>query len=1092
MIYLHGFFNMQKAAMTQREVMAQETVQDGKVFLNAESLKALRKQRGLSQEALAHLCMEHRLCVSIASIKRAETGKAVLYRTASHLARVYASDLDELISRPAAEPMHGHGLGAFEEVEQRNVLGLLLLMDQALPAPLAAQVRAMVEQFGGQQELPQLAIFGLPRAYGSDAVRCLQCAIGLARLFDGHCVALVIGTREWPLGEPDAPSRQRLRALLHAGASAPGTPSVYVERSLGALLGEQFVFEPSGYVDDLLGLTHARQAMRVAHYPLVGRHVEVQQFKATLETTLAYQCGHILYLRGVAGIGKSRLIQEFTDIAVQGQFACHAAMVLDFGVKGNATPLGQLVGSLLGLPADALASEAQLAAHMQQIRLPDDLAMHYRTILGMPQPEASAMLYRAMAHQARELHQVEAIRQLIMRKALERPLLLVLEDIHWSSPELIATLVAVLPDVQEAPLIWLFTSRFEQDPLEQTLRPYLNGLPVTVLDLATMRPAEALAMARHASDPDPDFHAECVARAQGNPLFLTQLLLAGRGQALPGSLKNLVQTKLDQLPAPQRRGLRVASAIGQYFSLAFLRDVLQQPGHDVLDCVRQYIVRPTERDNYMFIHDLVMQSIYESMPEGQREEIHLALASCYGSGAPDLRARHLVKARHPQAPAALLEVIVQRIASHQYHAALELVGICQRIEHAPRDEYRLQLLSGECHAKIGQTQRARQAYTAALELAADQRQRVAAVIGLATALNVLEDLGAEEILLDEAIGAARTAGVDDGLAELYYLKGNIYFPAGNFARSRQLHELSQRFARSKDAEARAMSGIGDSYYAEGRIVTAHKVFRACLALCEQHGLADIEASNRFMLGTTRIYLNETEGALEDALASAELGRKVGNRRAEIVSRLTAGWLLLSTGRAADARRQVEQGLELARNIGATRFEPFLNESLVRVLLLEGQPGQAHALALQAWDMVQRHKLQKFIGPWVLSTLALVEPDDAARRRALEQGQALLEQGCVAHNVYRYHVSAIEGSLMHGEPGAARALADGFAARVQAEPFPWASHHIALARAGAAWLEQPTPSHQAALRELMRSGHAAGLAWVMPLWRQRLGQLLALD
>lgn len=1078
--------------MTQREVQAHDTVQDGKVFLNAESLKALRKQRGLSQEALAQLCLEHRLCVSIASIKRAETGKAVLYRTASHLARVYTSDLQELISRPAADPTPIPGPDVFEEVERRNVLGLLLLMAEPLPEPLAAQVRALIDQFGGQQEDADLAIFGLPRAYGSDAVRCLQCAIGLAQLLDGHCAALVIANREWPLGPRDEPAHQRLLVLMRAGSHAPCTPSVYVERSLGTHLGEQFVFQPTGYVDGLLCLTHERHALRVAQYPLIGRRVEVQQFKATLETTLTYQSGHILYLRGVAGIGKSRLIQEFTDIAVQNQFACHAAMVLDFGVRGNATPLGQLVQSLLGLTAGAVPSEAQLAAQMQQIRLPVELAMHYRTILAMPQPESTATLFGAMAHQARESGQIEAIRQLIMRSAVERPLLLVLEDIHWSSPALISTLVALLPDVQEAPLIWVLSSRFEQDPLEQALRPYLNGLPVTMLDLATMRPLEALALAQHAGDPDTDFHAQCVARAQGNPLFLTQLLLAGRGQSLPGSLKHLVQTKLDQLSAPQRRGLRVASAIGQYFSLGFLREVLQQPDHEVLDCVRQYIVRPTERDSYVFVHDLVMQGIYESMPAGQREEIHLAVAGCYGAGAPDLRAQHLHKARHPQAPAALLEVIGQRIASYQYHPALELIGICQRIDYAPRDEYRLQLLSGQCHAKIGQTPRAKLAFEAALELAGDQAQRVAAVIGLATALNVLEDLGAEEVLLDQAIAAARTAGVEDGLAELYYLKGNIYFPAGNFARSRELHELSQRFARSKETEARAMSGIGDSYYAQGRIVTAHKVFRACLALCEEHHLAEIEASNRFMLGTARIYLNETEGALEDALASAEQGRRVGNRRAEIVSRLTAGWALLSTGRAADARRQIEQGLELARQIGATRFEPFLSESLVRVLLLEGKPDEAHALALQAWEMVQRQKLQKFIGPWVLSTLALVEPDEAARNSAIQQGQALLDLGCVAHNVYRFHVSAIESCLMHGQPGQARALAERFAARVDEEPFPWASHHIALAHSSADWIEQPSPAHQAALEELMRAGHAAGLGWVMPLWRQRLGQALGLD
>ncbi len=343
--------------------------------------------------------------------------------------------------------------------------------------------------------------------------------------------------------------------------------------------------------------------------------------------------------------------------------------------------------------------------------------------------------------------------------------------------------------------------------------------------------------------------------------------------------------------------------------------------------------------------------------------------------------------------------------------ALELIAACQGIDYAACDGYELALLSGRCHAKMGHTQRARECYGAALDLARDQRQRLPAVIGLATALNLLEQMEAEEALLDEAIDAALAAGVEDGLAELYYLKGNIYFPRGDFARSRQLHVEAQRHAHSKDTEARALSGIGDSYYAQGRFVTAHRVFRVCLDVCEQHGLADIEASNRFMLGTVRLYLNQTEGALEDALASAELGRRVGNRRAEIVSRLTAGWALMSMGQAGQARRQVEQGLALAQQIGAARFEPFLNESMVRVLLHEGRHGEAHELALQAWQMVLRHKLEKFIGPWILATLALVEPDASARAGALEQD--------------------------------------------------------------ADWLRAPG-AHQAALQALMRSGHAAGL------------------
>ena len=1077
--------------MTQAAAHKLDVPGDGKVVLNQHELKTLRKGRGLSQDGLAQLCMASKLCVSIASIKRAETGKPVLYRTASHLARIYRVALDTLLETPpAADPGRAPVLSA--DVEQRSVLELRLVAGANLSAQQAAAVAALVEQFGGMAQGRDGALFGLPRAYGSDAVRCLQCALGVAAALAGQRVALVVRSRQWPVkpgGDDGVAAPARWLALLPKEDAANGTPSVYVERALGIELGERFVFEPTGYVDDLWRVSHERQGLRTASYPLIGRMVEVHQFKATLETTLAYQYGHILYLRGVAGIGKSRLIQEFTEIARQNAVVPHVAMVLDFGVRGDATPLGQLVRSLLGL-ADGPVPDARLLEQIAARRLPDEAGMHLRAILGMAQPDEAATVFGAMAHAARELAQTEAVRELIVRCAVEHPLLLVLEDIHWASPELTAMLVALLPDVQEAPVIWLLSSRFENDPLEHTLRPYLSGLPVTMLDLATLRNQEALHMARLAVDGDAQFHAQCVARAQGNPLFLTQLLLAGPRADLPGSLKNLVQAKLDLLPADGRRGVRVASAIGQYFSLSFLREVLQMPEHAVLDCVRQFIVRPLDRDNYAFVHDLVMQGIYEAIPPGQRKEIHVALAASYAHHDRKLQAQHLYKAQHPEAAGTLLAVIDEQIAAYQYAQALDLIGMVQRIDGPPRDGYRVQLASGRCHAKMGQTQRAKEAFSAALDLAHGQPERVAAVIGLATALNVLEDLVAEEALIDATIAEARAAGVDDGLAELYYLKGNIYFPAGDFARARQLHELSQRHAQAPDTAARALSGIGDSYYAQGRIVTAHAYFRDCLALCEEHGLADIEASNRFMLGTARIYLNQTEEALADALASAELGRRVGNRRAEIVSRLTAGWALLSLGRVAQARQQVQFGLDTAGAIGASRFEPFLNESMVRVLLLEGDAQAAYALALESWDAVERNKLYKFIGPWVLSTLALVEPDIDAGVARLAQAQDLLDQGCVAHNAYRYYINAIESGLLHGRVDAVLALAERFAASVASDPSPWASYHIALARASAGWLQQPSASSAADVRGLMQQGEALGVAWVMPLWRARLTAMLA--
>ncbi|MFL6709413.1 MAG: helix-turn-helix domain-containing protein [Massilia sp.] len=71
---------------------------DGRMMLAPQRLKAQRLRLGLSQEALAEYCSGRRLCVSIASIKRAESGRPILYRTARHLALAYEVPLDALVS----------------------------------------------------------------------------------------------------------------------------------------------------------------------------------------------------------------------------------------------------------------------------------------------------------------------------------------------------------------------------------------------------------------------------------------------------------------------------------------------------------------------------------------------------------------------------------------------------------------------------------------------------------------------------------------------------------------------------------------------------------------------------------------------------------------------------------------------------------------------------------------------------------------------------------------------------------------------------------------------------------------------------------
>ncbi|WP_085317737.1 ATP-binding protein [Derxia lacustris] len=908
-------------------------VLDGRIVLNPEALKAHRRRLGLSQDGLADLCFERRAVVSIASIKRAESGRSVLYRTARNLARIYQVEVEALVE-PAAALALAAALPATvaaaddDAAELRTVVALRL--DPPPPAALAPACAALVTQFGGQL-LPAgaggFAVFGLPRAFRSDAERALRSAIALARLLHDAGQRIELGLAGWPgpAAAPDAPP-----ADLALRGSA-----VLLRSSLAPLLRDRFLFEPAGA--DWLLWRGERSDDLDRELPLCGRHLEVSHFKSIAEAAVRDQWGHVVYVRGVAGIGKSRLTAECREIAQQSGLSVHQGNVLDFGGEGGLSALAALVEGLLG------GADAQLGAALAM--LPVEAACALRPLLGLPQPAGLAGVDVALGYEQRMARLRDAVGHLILQVAVRQPLLLVLEDIHWADRPLFELLGGLIHDLREAPVLWLLTSRHERDPLDSQLRPGLADAALTLLDLAPLRATEAAALAAQFDAADADWRERCVAQAQGNPLFLTQLLHGKRLGAVPDSLRNLVQTKFDELSRSDCRTLRAACAIGPRFGLALLRQVIDEPDYQPELPLRQHLLRALGGGDYGFVHDLIQRAIHDAMPAAQRCQLHRRIAAAYAGSDAMLHALHLHRARDAAAPAALAAAARDKLALHQYPAALELARAGVAVDYAPTDPVAAHLLCGEIAARHGLTQEAHDRFAAAHDQAGDVGQRLAAAVGLARMLNLLERLDAEERLIDTSLPLAQAAGESARLAELHYLKGNLYFPRGDFATLRHHQSEALRHARGAGAvetEARALSGLGDSYYAEGRMTTAASVFRDCLALCERHGLVEIEAANRFMLGTVRLYANQTELALADALASAEIGSRAGNRRATVVSRLTAGWAWLSLGRPDAALPEIEAALALALELGVARFEPFLLESRARAHWMRGASEAARA------------------------------------------------------------------------------------------------------------------------------------------------------
>ncbi len=1075
---------------------------DGRIALDAPLLKTLRKARGLSQEALAELCMNQQLAVSIASIKRAETGKVVLYRTARHLATIFDVEVERLVLRSAdaidsAAVLPAATRALAPESTVRFVIQLHIALAGA-PEPDSEAMReiaTLARQFGGQAQEPDGAhlvlVFGLPQAYRSDAGRAMRCAVELGRMLVVHgASAMALRLVRWEDGRA-GPGEQALPDLRAAPvrqlAAAPFSTPLYVARNLVGQLGGRFEFD--GAAPRFPGYLHFSAVAagdQPAPAPLIGRTSEMRQFRAITESALESQCSQIVYLRAMAGVGKSRLSIEFAELARQAGFGCHRCEVQDAGADDWRAPLGQLARSLLGMGAGDTGAQA-IDEAMAELRLPPESAIFFRALTGARMTGDQLSLYAAMTHAVRDQGLAQALQMLIMQRAGNEPLLLAIEDVHWGDSWLFEALGVLLSLTRDVPVVWVLTSRIENDPLEESLRAYLFDLPLTVFDLAPLAPRDALALADQFADVDPAYRQRCVERAQGNPLFLTQLL-ASPDDHLPDSLKHVIQTRLDALPPQHRRALRTASAIGNRFELALLREALGDPHYEPEAAGRNSLVRRIGPASYAFVHDLVMHCIYESIDPAQQRRLHLELAALYREQDPAVSAQHLYRADDPAAFDMMLRAIRDKLAEHQFEAALELTAECSANDSTRYSSFTLALLQSHATAGLGQMAQAKRSYQHALMLAGRPQEKIDAVVGLATTLNILEELDEEERLLDETLPLARSIDADAALARLLYLKGNIYFPRGNYAECRRHHEQAVRHAQAggmAETEARALSGLGDSYYAEGRMKMAHELFGQCIAMCEQHRFINIEASNRSALGSTLIYLGQPLEAVSDALQSADLARKVGNRRAEIVARMTAGWVLVATGQLERAGEEVGLALEITRSMGASRFEPFLMESQSRISWLAGDHALAERQVTEAAEAVEQLKLQRFIGPWVLGTLALFSSDAAVRKKALLRGAAHLTRDCLAHNALRFFVSAAEVALLEGDLVTAGFYADQLAGYGAAEPCAWVEHHVALVHAYSSWTEAPGDAPRAELQSLRARARQSGFSQATP----RLASLL---
>ena len=712
--------------------------------------------------------------------------------------------------------------------------------------------RVVVERHGGSVEKfigdAVMAVFGIPVLHEDDALRAVRAAAelrdGLAELNErllrefGTTLELRIGVNT---GEVVTGTEERLAtgdavnvAARLEQAAQPG--EILIGAETRALVRDSAVVDA---VDSMelkgkaapvvayrLVSVRSEPPSRLRTGAMVGRTRELGRLQAALAQAEADHSCQLFTVLGAAGVGKSRLAYEFLtglDGATVVRGGC-----LSYGDGITYWPVVEVVKQLLGS-----APEQRLA--------------------GFGLDASAARAIQAVLGEGGVVASVEeiawAMRMLLEAVAADAPLVVVLDDIHWGEEAFLDLVDHVADLSRDAPILLLCMAR----PELLDRRPNWGGgkLNATTVLLEPLAAADADALVAallHGAPADDALRARILNAAEGNPLFVEEMVALVRESpdgavAVPASIQALLAARLDQLDPVERDVLGRGSVEGRVFHRGAVQ-ALSPDGSQLVApltaLVRRELLRtdgpqfPGE-DAFRFRHLLIRDAAYEALPKATRADLHARFAGWIAERAADL-------------------VELDEVVGYHLERAYRY-----RVELGPADAAALQL-----------AERAAERLAAAGAKAAARSDVRAATSLLARAVDLLPPGDARRRSLLPAFGRA-------------------LFEAGQWDRADEV--LSEAVSEARAAGDRRMAAEGSVALTHLRLfrgsVISHEMARSELAdavrvfqeFDDEAGLARALG----LAGQLRMWAGEAAAAIEDLERAAEYARAAGDRLQEVTS-----------------------------------------------------------------------------------------------------------------------------------------------------------------------------------------------------------------
>jgi predicted ATPase/class 3 adenylate cyclase len=542
-----------------------------------------------------------------------------------------------------------------------------------------AAMRGALERHGGSVEKyigdAIMAVFGLPRLHEDDAMRAVRAAVEMRRelarvngrleaefgvrlenrtgVYTGEVVAGDVATGHRLVTGDTVNVAARLEQAAPPSEVLIGLPTYELVRD-AVEVEEVEALELKGKSERvpafrLIGTTLAEGRARRLDLPLVGRIKELASLEDALSEARREDRARLVTVLGPAGAGKSRLIRGFIE-GRDPRPASVAGRCLSYGEGITYWPIGEIVRGAAGIEEDepAVAALAKLGA-----LIPDGDAL---------KRVASAIGLSEVPFPADEIFW--GVRRLFESLAADGPLVVIIDDIHWAEPTLLELLRNLIGTIQ-ASVLFVCSSRGEL--LEEHPEWPIEGDVARAIGLAPLsddESAEIIANLLGASGIDPHVTSRISAAAEGNPLFVEQLLsmLVDDGTIrlegdrwmpaapldavdIPPSIAALLSARLDRLGPIERQVIERGAVIGQNFYRSAIEELTPEPvrphvGRCLTTLEQKELVRETDSAfhglaTYRFVHLLVKDAAYHGILKRTRADLHQAFVDWIERVAPD-------------------------------------------------------------------------------------------------------------------------------------------------------------------------------------------------------------------------------------------------------------------------------------------------------------------------------------------------------------------------------------------------------------------------------------------------------------------------